>query len=96
MREVHTVGLTSDKNFGTLLDMSTTQLTEQVMALPLAERIFLAEALLQSISEGLPESTEGEAISKSIQRDAQLTSGAAVGRTHDEVMASARRAIGCD
>jgi putative addiction module component (TIGR02574 family) len=76
--------------------MATQQLTEQVMALPLAERVDLAEALWQSISEGLRAGGEQEAIEQAARRDAELTSGVASGRTHEEVMQAARRAIGCD
>ena len=71
------------------------QLTEQVMALPLAERVDLAEALWQSIGEGLRAGGEQEAIEQATRRDAELTSGAVSGRTHEEVMQAARRAIGC-
>jgi putative addiction module component (TIGR02574 family) len=76
--------------------MAIQQLTELVMALPLAERIDLAEALWQSIGEGLRAGEEGEAIEQAARRDAELTSGAASARTHEEVMQAARRAIGCD
>jgi hypothetical protein len=62
----------------------------------LAERINLAEALWQSIGEGLRAGGEQEAIEQAARRDAELTSGAASGRTHEEVMQAARRAIGCD
>ena len=76
--------------------MAIQQLTEQVMALPLAERIELAEALWQSIGAGLRSRSELEAIERAARRDSELTSGASTGRTHEEVMQSARRAIGCD
>lgn len=76
--------------------MAIQQLTEQAMALPLAERIGLAEALWQSIGEGLRAGSEAEAIEQAERRDAELASGSATGRTHEEVMRSARRAIGCD
>jgi putative addiction module component (TIGR02574 family) len=76
--------------------MAIQQLTELVMALPLAERIELAEALWQSIGEGLRAGEEGEAIEQAARRDAELTSGTASAQTHDEVMQAARRAIGCD
>jgi len=75
--------------------MATQRLSEQVMALPLAERISLAEALWQSIGEELRASGEHEAIEQATRRDAELTSGAVSGRTHEEVMQAARRAIGC-
>lgn len=76
--------------------MSTQQLTTEVMALPLAERVSLAQALWQSIHAGLSESDERDAIGEAVRRDNELSSGAATGRTHEEVMQAARHAIGCD
>ena len=76
--------------------METRQLTEQLMALPLAERVDLAEALWQSIGEGLRAGEEREAIMQARRRGAELASGSVPGRTHEEVMNAARRAIGCD
>ena len=75
--------------------MSTQQLTTEAMALPLSERVSLAQALWQSIDAGLTDTDEHEAVRESIRRDQELTSGAVVGRTHEEVMQAARRAIGC-
>ena len=75
--------------------MTTQALMEQALALPLDERVGLAEALWQNISEGLPVGDQREAIQQAVQRDAELTSGKTVGRTHEEVMQAARRAIGC-
>jgi putative addiction module component (TIGR02574 family) len=75
--------------------MAIQQLTEQLIALPLAERVNLAEALWQSIGEDLHADSEREAIEKAARRDAELNSGAVSGRTHEEVMQAARRAIGC-
>jgi hypothetical protein len=76
--------------------METPQLTEQVLALPLEARVHLAEALWQSIGEALRAGGEREAVEQAARRDAELSSGAATGRTHEEVMQTARRAIGCD
>ena len=75
--------------------MSTQQLTTEAMALPLSERVSLAQALWQSIDAGLTDTDEHEPVRESIRRDQELTSGAVVGRTHEEVMQAARRAIGC-
>jgi len=75
--------------------MSTQQLTTEAMALPLSERVSLAQALWQSIDAGLSDSEERDAVREAIQRDEELSSGAVVGRTHEEVMQAARRAIGC-
>ena len=66
------------------------------MDLPLDERVRLAEALWESISEGLSTADERDAIAEARRRDAELNSGAAIGRTHEDVMQAARRAIGCD
>jgi putative addiction module component (TIGR02574 family) len=76
--------------------MSTDQLAEQLLALPLTDRVALAQALWQSIDEGLEVVERQEVIELATLRDAELTSGAVTGHTHEEVMAYARRAIGCD
>ena len=75
--------------------MSTDQLLAEAMALPLSERVTLAQTLWQSIDAGLSDTEEREAVQEAIQRDEELSSGAVVGRTHEEVMQAARRAIGC-
>ena len=75
--------------------MSVAQLVAESIALPLPERVALAQALWQSIHKDLPESNEQEALSEAIRRDEELTSGAIVGRSHAEVMRAARDAIGC-
>jgi putative addiction module component (TIGR02574 family) len=76
--------------------MSTKELTQEAMALPLAERIALAQTLWQSI-EGRPpgkvSDEENWAIREADRRDAELSSGQAVGRTHEQVMQAARKAI---
>lgn len=76
--------------------MSTQQLIAEAMSLPLAERVSLAQALWQSIDAGLVDTSEHDAIRQAVQRDQELSSGAVVGRKHDEVMQAARRAIGCE
>jgi putative addiction module component (TIGR02574 family) len=75
--------------------MSKEQLTAEAMALSLEERVSLAQALWESIEAGLPESLPDEALREAIRRDQELSSGSAVGRTHDQVMQAARRATGC-
>lgn len=76
--------------------MSADQLTAEAMALPLQERVSLAQALWESIEAGLPDTDEQSAASEVIRRDEELSSGAAVARAHPEVMQAARRAIGCE
>jgi len=75
--------------------MSTQQLTAEAIALPLSERVMLAQALWESIDSDLPEIAELDAVREAMQRDQELSSGTAVGRVHEEVMQAACRAIGC-
>lgn len=75
--------------------MSTQQLIAEAMSLPLAERVSLAQALWQSIDANLIEANEQDAVRQAVRRDQELSSGAAVGRKHEEVMQAARRAIEC-
>lgn len=78
--------------------MSSTQLSTQVLSLPLPDRVALAEALWQSINEGLASGNADEertAIEEAQRRDAELISGAVAGRTHEQVMETARRVLGC-
>lgn len=75
--------------------MSNQQLTTEALALPLSERVLLAQSLWQSIAAGSTDTDEPEAVSEAIRRDQELSSGAVVGRTHEDVMQAARRAIAC-
>jgi len=75
--------------------MSTEQLTTEAMALPLFERVSLAQTLWQSIDAGLADTEERDAVGEAMRRDQELTGGSVAGRTHEEVMQAARRAIGC-
>lgn len=88
--------MTVVSGFITLSAMSTQQLTDAAMALPLAERVSLAQELWQSINAGLPDRAEHEAVREAGRRDAELSSGAVSGRTHEEVMRAARRIVGCE
>ena len=76
--------------------MSTEQLMADAMALPLADRVLLAQALWESIDAGLPDTDATAAVNEAIQRDQELSSGKVAGRTHEEVMRAARRALECD
>ncbi len=71
-------------------------LTEEALALPILERVSLAQALWQSIDAGLPDTDERAAVQEAIRRDAELSSGSVTGTPHDDVMRVARRAIGCE
>ena len=56
------------------------------MALSLAERVSLAQALWQSINSDLPDGDEPAASDEAIHRDQELSSGKVTGRSHDAVM----------
>jgi putative addiction module component (TIGR02574 family) len=76
--------------------MSTKELTREAMALPLAERVALAQSLWQSIDGPAAGSVETEtkwAVEESARRDAEMTSGKVTGRSHEDVMRAARKAI---
>jgi putative addiction module component (TIGR02574 family) len=75
--------------------MSTKQITAEAMALPIAEKVSLAQALWQSIDAGLPESDMESAVREALRRDKDLSSGAVAGISYDEALKAARRAIGC-
>jgi hypothetical protein len=75
--------------------MSTKQLTAEAMALPLAEKVSLAQALWQSIDLGLPDLDEGAALRDAVRRDKELSDGKVVALSHQEAMEAARREIGC-
>ena len=55
--------------------MTTEQLISDAMALPLSERVSLAQALWESIDAGLPHADENAAIADAVRRDAELSSG---------------------
>jgi Putative addiction module component len=70
--------------------MSTHELTAEAMALPLPDRVSLAQALWESIEAGLPDTDEDSAVRESVRRDEELSLGVATGRTHEEVIQAAR------
>lgn len=76
--------------------MTSEELISDAMALPLAERVSLAQALWESIDLGVPDTDERAAVKEAIQRDEELSSGKVAGRTHGEVMETARRALKCE
>jgi putative addiction module component (TIGR02574 family) len=75
--------------------VSAQELTAEAMALPLSERVSLAQALWESIDAALPDTAEDAALREAVRRDQELSSDSSVGRTHEEVMQAARRSIGC-
>jgi putative addiction module component (TIGR02574 family) len=75
------------------LNMSTKEITAAAMALPLPKRVELAQALWDSVDAGLTDDGEALAVREASRRDKEISSGAVKGRSHDEVMQAARRAI---
>lgn len=73
--------------------MSKEQITTEAMALPLSERVLLAQTLWESIDLELPDTNESVALAGTIRRDEELTSGRIHGRTHEQVMRKARRTL---
>jgi hypothetical protein len=78
------------------MTMSSDEVLQAAMTLPLADRVVLAEALWASIDESLPTSDpeDRDAIQQALRRDAELASGQAAGRSHEQVMDAARRVLG--
>jgi putative addiction module component (TIGR02574 family) len=76
--------------------MSNEQIIAEAMELSLPDRVSLAQALWQSIEEGLSDADEGSVAREAVARDQELSSGVVEGRSHEDVMQAARRAIGCD
>lgn len=74
--------------------MSTQEIADAAMSLPISERAALAQELWQSIDSEL-ESFDGVTLQELQRRDDELTSGTVKGRSHEEVMQAARSAIGC-
>ena len=76
--------------------MSRDEVLQAAMTLPLADRVTLAEALWASIDEGAPSSQreEQDAIAQAYRRDAEMSAGRAIGRSHEQVMDAARRVLG--
>jgi hypothetical protein len=77
-------------------ELTPIPLKKELTPIPLAERVDPAEALWQSIGEGLQAGEERQALSHARRRDDEPASDSVSGRTHDEVMKAARRAVGCD
>lgn len=73
--------------------MSTDQITTAALALPLEERVQLAQALWVSIDEGLVATNEADAVRESIRRAEELDRGVVRGTTHEEAMRDLRRSL---
>ncbi len=73
--------------------MSAQEFTSAAMSLPISVLVTLAQALWQSIDVGLLDPGEREAVREAVRRDNEITSGAVIYRTHDDVMKEATRRL---
>ena len=87
--------LDRDRSSRYFANMSTKELAAEAIALPLLERVSLAQVLWQSIHSNLADTSEDDAVRESIRRDGELSAGTLIGRTHEEVFQAARQSIGC-
>ncbi len=87
-------------------NMSTHRLTKEAIALPLAERVSLVQALWESIDAGMEDYKEEAFLDKAGPRDPafwedlerrsrEMTEGTVPGIPYDQAMKTARAAIGC-
>ena len=79
--------------------MTASELANQIMALPAAERAAIAQRVWESIEDeqlfDLAKS-DAEAIANARVRDEEISRGDVGVRSHDNVMKNARRSIECE
>ncbi len=74
------------------------EVTDHALALAAEERVLLALRVWESLSDAdraAASSIESEMIEEVRRRDDELSSGAVSGRSHEDVVAAARRALRC-
>lgn len=72
--------------------------TDQALSLVAEERVALALRVWESLSDSerhAANPVDAATLAEVRRRDEELSSGAVAGRSHDQVMAAARRALGC-
>jgi putative addiction module component (TIGR02574 family) len=74
--------------------MSTAQIKELALSLPDQERADLAQALWESLDASFFPVSE-EFLAELERRDQKISSGEVSCHTHEEVMAKAKRVLGC-
>jgi putative addiction module component (TIGR02574 family) len=75
------------------------ELTREALALPIGERILLAQELWASLEASKPGNNADDveqALDLAVQRDAELSSDVVDGVSHAEVMARARKSLECE
>ncbi len=79
--------------------MTVTELTDQILALPPAQRAAVAQKLWESLEEA-PESispeVDAQAVAIAVARDEELSRDEKMGRSHDAVMENARQSLPCE
>lgn len=78
--------------------MTVAQLTNEVLALPLADRILLAERLWESVNSDPtrePDAEEDALLQEANRRLDEMKRGAVKTWSHDQVMANVTKAIQC-
>lgn len=73
--------------------MNGPTLTRQVLDLPLAERVRMAQDLWASIDSQLADTSPRDAALVARERDAEFETGDVQALSHDEVLKAARRRI---
>jgi len=73
--------------------MAGDRITRDLLALPLAERISLAQTLWDSIDDELVDTDEAEAVAISLRRRRELSEGSVTAIARDEAMREARRKL---
>ena len=71
------------------------EISTLVLGLPVRSRALLADLLLDSLDEGTAEANEHAWIEVARQRDREITAGRVDGKTHEQVMGAARKALRC-
>jgi putative addiction module component (TIGR02574 family) len=74
--------------------MTATALMREALALPIQERVALTQALWASIDDQWADADVSEAVAEARRRDAEMDESPSSRLSHDEVMRSARRALG--
>lgn len=75
--------------------MSTQQLTVEALELPFAQRITLAQTLWESLGVAESQRSTSPLLETALRRGRELDTGAVQGRTREEAMQAARKALEC-
>jgi len=73
--------------------MTVQEVQAKALNLPVSERVKIAKALWSSIEEPQAEDMEQRALKEAMLRREELKTGQVKGRSHEQVIQAARRAI---